>query len=191
MGIFEDLRYGLRALAKNRAMAVVAVLSLALGIGANTTVFTLVNAVLLRPLPVGEPSTLAAVFTVDSHDAGIWLCSYPNYKDFRDQNRVFSSLLLYTAVSINLTGRSDPQLLMGQFVSGNYFSTLGVTPIIGRGFRPEEDATPGAYPVAVISDGLWTQQFGRDPERDLPDDPPERPRLRHCRSGPAGLPRLE
>jgi len=163
MGILEDLRYGLRALARNRTVSIVAVLSLALGIGANTTIFTLVNAVLLRSLPVGEPSTLAAVFTVDSHDAGIWLCSYPNYKDFRDQNTVFSSLLLYTAVTVNLTGHNDPQLLMGQFVSGNYFSTLGVTPIIGRGFRPEEDASPGAYPVAVISFGLWTQQFGSDP----------------------------
>jgi predicted permease len=164
MGIFEDLRYGLRALAKNRAIAVVAVLSLALGIGANTTIFTLVNAVLLRPLPVEDPSTLAAVSTVDTHNPGLLLCSYPNYQDYRDQNTVFSSLLLYTIVSINLTGHGDPQLLMAQLVSGNYFSTLGVQPLVGRAFRPEEDATPGAYPVAVISYGLWTRQFGRDPQ---------------------------
>lgn len=163
MGIFEDLRYGLRALARNRAVAVVAVLSLALGIGANTTIFTLVNAVLLRPLPVEDPSTLAAVSTVDSHNPGLLLCSYLNYKDFRDQNRVFSSLLIYTTFTIDLTGHGDPQLLMAQLVSGNYFSALGVKPIIGRGFRPEEDATPGAYPVAVIGYGLWTRQFGRDP----------------------------
>ena len=163
MGIFEDLRYGLRALAKNRAVAVVAVLSLALGIGANTTIFTLVNAVLLRPLPVEDPSTLAAVSTVDSHNPGLLLFSYPNYKDYRDQNKVFSSLLLYTTVTINLTGHGDPQLLMAQLVSGNYFSALGIKPMIGRSFRPEEDATPGAYPVAVISYGLWTRQFGRDP----------------------------
>jgi predicted permease len=164
MGIFEDLRYGLRALAKNRAVAVVAVLSLALGIGANTTIFTLVNAVLLRPLPVEDPSTLAAVSTVDSQNPGLLLCSYPNYKDYRDRNQVFSSLLLYTTVTINLTGHGDPQLLMGQLVSGNYFSALGVNPMIGRGFRPEEDATPGAYPVAVISHGLWMRQFGGDPQ---------------------------
>ena len=164
MGIFEDLRYSLRALAKNRGFAVVAVLSLALGIGANTTIFTLVNAVLLRPLPVEDPSTLAAVSTVDSHNPGLLLCSYPNYKDYRDQNRVFSSLLLYTTVTINLTGHGDPQLLMAQLVSGNYFSALGVKPMIGRAFRPEEDATAGAYPAAVIGYGLWTRQFGRDPE---------------------------
>src|ERR1022692_576073 len=85
MGIFEDLRYSLRALAKNRGVAVVAVLSLALGICANTTIFTLVNAVLLRPLPVEDPSTLAAVSTVDSHNPGLLLCSYPNYKDYRSE----------------------------------------------------------------------------------------------------------
>ena len=148
MRIFEDLRYGLRALARNRAVTVVAVLSLALGIGANTTIFTLVNAVLLRPLPVEDPSSLAAVLTVDSHDAGLWLCSYPNYQDFRDQNRVFSSLLLYTAVTINLTGHNDPQLLMGQLVSGNYFSTLGSDthrrPGIPAGRRCHSRRVPGS-----------------------------------------------
>jgi len=163
MRIVDDLRYGLRALAKHRAVTIAAVLSVALGVGANTTVFTLLNAVLFRPLPVEEPSRLAAVSTLDSRNPGILLCSYPNYKDYRDRNPVFSSLLLYAVVTINLTGRGDPQLLMGHLVSGNYFSTLGLNPPIGRGFLPEEDSTPGAYPVAVISDGLWTREFGRDP----------------------------
>lgn len=163
MGIFEDLRYGFRALRKNRAVAIVAVLSLALGIGANTTIFTLVNAVLLRPLPVEEPSALAAVSTVDSFNPGLLLCSYPNYLDYRDRNTVFSSLLIHTTVGVNLTGHGDPQLLLAQLVSGNYFSTLGVKPVIGREFRPEEDATPGAYPVAVVSYALWTRVFGGDP----------------------------
>src|SRR3954468_20780096 len=104
MGIFEDLRYSLRAIAKNRGVAAVAVVSLALGIGANTTIFTMVNAVLLRPLPVETPSRLAAVSTVDPQNPGFLFCSYPNYKDYRDRNSVFSALLLYTTVTINLTG---------------------------------------------------------------------------------------
>jgi hypothetical protein len=140
------------------------VLSFGLGIGANTTIFTLLNAVLLRPLPVKEPERLAAVGTLDAHNPGLWPCSYPNYQDFRDHNQVFSSLLLYSPISLNLTGFGEPQLVAGQIVSGNYFATLGVNLVIGRGFLPEEDASPGAYPVAVIGYGLWTRQFGRDPQ---------------------------
>ena len=94
-GFFDDLRYGLRGLAKNRGFALAAVLSLALGIGANTTIFTLLNALFLRPLPVHDPARLAAVFTTDPRIPGLLLCSYPNYLDYRDHNTVFSSLLLY------------------------------------------------------------------------------------------------
>jgi predicted permease len=157
-GFLDDLRYGLRGLTKNRGFALAAVLSLALGIGANTTIFTLLNAIFLRPLPVLDPSHLAAVYTTDPGIPGMLLCSYPNYQDYRDHNTVFSSLLLYSAVTVNLTGRGDPQLLMGQLVSANYFSTLGVSPVVGRGFRPEEKL-PGASPVAVISHGLWMRLF--------------------------------
>jgi predicted permease len=163
IGVFEDLRFSLRALAKARIFALAAVLSLALGIGANTTIFTLLNAVLLRPLPVAEPARLAALDTLDPHNPGLWPCSYPNYQDYRDHNQVFSSLLLYSTITLNLTGFGSPQLVTGQIVSGNYFSTLGVSPVVGRGFLPEEDVSPGAYPVAVIGYALWTRQFGRDP----------------------------
>src|SRR4029077_2684448 len=158
-GFLEDLRYGLRGLAKNRGFALVAVLSLALGIGANTTIFTLLNAVFLRPLPVRDSGGLVAIFTTDLRNPGLLPCSYPNYRDYRDQNTVFSSLLLYSAVTANLTGRGDPQMLMAQLVSGNYFESLGVSPVVGRGFRPEEDASPGASPVAVISHALWMRLF--------------------------------
>src|SRR4051794_11253596 len=106
-GILEDVRYGLRGLAKNRGFALVAVLSLALGIGANATIFTMLNAIFLRPLPVHEAAGLAAVFTTDQRNPGLLFCSYPNYRDYRDHNTVFSSLLLYTAVTVNLTGRGD------------------------------------------------------------------------------------
>ena len=158
MGFLDDLRFGLRGLTKNRGFALAAALSLALGIGANTTIFTLINAIFLRPLPVRDPAHLAAVFTTDPRIPGLLLCSYPNYQDYRDHNTVFSSLLLYSGLTVNLTGRGDPRLLMGQLVSANYFTTLGVEPVVGRGFRPEEDL-PGASPVAVISHGLWIRLF--------------------------------
>lgn len=161
-GLFEDLRHGLLTLAKNRGFAVVAILSLALGIGANTTIFTFLNAIFLQPLPVKDAATLAAVFTLDSRIPGTLLNSYPNYQDYRDRNRSFSSLLIYTAVVGNLTGDGDPRPLIFQFVSGSYFQTLGVRPILGRAFLPEEDEISDAKPVAIISYGLWSRQFGGD-----------------------------
>src|ERR1035441_2915536 len=158
MGFLDDLRYGLRGLGKNRGFAAAAVVSLALGIGANTTIFTLLNAIFLRPLPVRDPAHLVAVYTTDPRIPGLLPCSYPNYQDYRDRNTVFSSMLVYSALTVNLTGWGDPRLLMGQLVSANYFSTLGVDPVVGRGFRVEEDL-PGAPPVAVISHGLWMRLF--------------------------------
>lgn len=162
-GLYEDLRYGFRAIAKNRRFTAVCVLSLALGIGANTTIFTLVNAILLRPLPVLDPAHLVAVYTLDLHNTGFWGCSYPNYKDYRDRNQVFSSLLLYSAVGMNLTGGSEPRLVMGQLTTANYFPALGVNLALGRGFLPEEDTAAGATPVAVISNRFWRQEYGGDP----------------------------
>src|ERR1035438_10527493 len=146
--VLEDLRFGLRGLGRNRGFALVAVLSLALGIGANTTIFTLLNALFLRPLPVQEPARLAALFTTDPRNPGLLPVSYPNYRDYRDHNDVFSSLLLFAPVTVNLTGRGDPQLLMAHLVSANYFSTLGLKPRLGQSFRAEDDLAPGA-PVAI------------------------------------------
>ena len=161
--LLADLRHGFRALRKTPLMTAVAVLSLALGIGANTLVFTLVNAILLRQLPVKEPAQLQAIHTVDSRNPGLLLISYPNYKDYRDRNTVFSSLAVYSIVGINLTDRGDPQLIGGHLVSGNYFSTLGINPMMGRWFLPEEDAAEGASPVVVLSYRFWVSQFGADP----------------------------
>jgi macrolide transport system ATP-binding/permease protein len=162
-GLYEDFRFGLRALAKYRRFTAVCILSLALGIGANTTIFTLVDAILLRPLPVQEPERLAAVYTLDAHNPGFWGVSYPNFKDYQERNPVFSSLLLYTGVGLNLTGGSAPRLIMGQLASANYFSTLGVNPVIGRGFLQEEDTAAGASPVVVVSYRFWRQEYGADP----------------------------
>src|SRR5215831_18734779 len=162
MGLIADVRYALRALVRNRGFTLVAVSSLALGVGANTTIFTLLNAIFIRPMPVRDPASLVAVFTTDQRIPGQLATSYPNYRDYRDHNTVFSSLLLYTAVTTNLTGRGDPQLLMAHLVSGNYFDTTGVRPILGRGFLPEEDARPGAVPVAILSYALWLRVYGGD-----------------------------
>jgi len=158
----DDLRYGLRGLMKNRGFAAVAILSLALGIGANTTIFTFLNAIFLRPLPVNDPAGLVAVFTLDPRFPGYLPCSYPNYKDYRDHNQSFSSLLLYSSVSGSLTEGEAPQPVLFQMVSGNYFQTLGVKPVAGRAFLPEEDSPSGGYPVAVISHALWMRRFGGD-----------------------------
>jgi predicted permease len=150
-------------LSKSRGSAFVAIASLALGIGANTTVVTMLNAMLLRSLPVRDPARLAVIYTVDPHSAGLLGCSYPNYVDYRDRNPVFSSLALYSPLVMNLTGHGEAQSLMGAIVSGNYFSTLGVEPMIGRAFRPEEDASPGANPVTIVSYGLWNRLYAADP----------------------------
>src|SRR5262249_47597288 len=162
MGLIADVRYALRALVRNRGFTLVAVSSLALGVGANTTIFTLLNAVFIRPMPVRDPASLVAVFTTDQRIPGQLAMSYPNYRDYRDHNTVFSSLLLYTPVTTNLIGRGDPQLLMAHLVSGNYFETTGVRPILGRGFLPEEDARPGAVPVAILSYAIWLRVYGGD-----------------------------
>jgi len=160
-GLFDDVRLAFRTLAKHRGFTAVAILSLALGIGANSTVFTLLDGLLLRPLPVTDPDRLAAVHTLDAANAGRLLCSYPNFKDYRDRNQVFSTLFLYSPILINLTDHGDPQTVMGQIVTGDYFSGLGVQPVAGRGFLPEEDLSPGARPVAVISYGFWDRMYGR------------------------------
>ena len=162
-GLPEDFRVALRGLLRNRAFALIAILSMALGIGANTTIFSLINGILLRQLPVEAPARLMTLFTVDAHNPGMWLNSYPNYLDYRHRNNVFSSLALYTTVSVSLAGHGEAQRVMIQLVSANYFPTLGVRPLLGRGFLPAEDRTLGGDPVVVISYGLWTRLFSADP----------------------------
>lgn len=161
--LFADLKYAIRGMAKRRGFTLVAVLSLALGIGANTTIFTLLNGILLRPLPVANPASLVAVYSIDPKSTQTLRVSYLNYKDFRDRNTIFSNLALYMPISVNLTGVGDPRQLMAHIVSGNYFQTLGVKPVVGRSFIPEEDVTPNARAVVVIGYGLWSRLFAFDP----------------------------
>jgi predicted permease len=159
--VLYDLGYGLRGLARNRGFAIAAILSLGLGIGANTTVFTLLNAIFLRPLPlVVEPERLATVYTLDPRNPGYLYCSLPNFTDYRQRNPVFSSFFAYTGVSLNLTGQGDPEMAMGQVVTAGYFHALGVSPIVGREFSAEETALFNPSPVAVVSYRLWRRRFG-------------------------------
>ncbi len=162
----KDLRYAIRTLAKKPAFTTVAVLSLALGIGANTTIFTLVNAVLLHPIPVKDPSRVVSVYTTDERNRGPFTqfmqSSYPNARDYREKNDVFQSSALMLHTGANLDASGTPELINAELVTGNYFDVLGVQFNHGRGFLPEEDLKPGASPVVVLSYALWQRRFGGD-----------------------------
>lgn len=161
--MFQDLRYGIRMLLKQKGFTLVAVLSLSLGIGATTTVFSAANAVLLRPLPVSDAASLVSVNKPDPNGSGIHVISYPDFLDYRSQSDVFSEILAWSEVALSLTLNDQAEQAYGMVVSGNYFSMLGVQPAVGRFFNEEDDRTPGAHPVTVISFGLWQSRFGGDP----------------------------
>jgi len=159
--MIQDLRYGMRILRTSPGFASVAVLTLALGIGANTAIFTLLDKLVIRTLPVERPHELVT-FVVDAGgDPAIF--SYPGYVDLRDGNDVLAGLVAYFQRAFTLSDASHAERVIGQIVSGNYFDVLGVRPALGRFFLPEEDRTPGLHPVVVISDGLWRRRFAADP----------------------------
>ncbi len=159
---WQDVRYGLRMLRKNPGFTAVAVLSLALGIGANTTIFSLFNALLLRPLPGRNPGALATVYTSGSSGSLYSASSYPDYLDYRDRSEAFSELAASTFTPMLLSGAGLNDRIIGETVTGNYFETFGVTALYGRTFTSAEDQ-PGAAPVVVLSHGLWQRLFGSDP----------------------------
>src|SRR5438270_2947791 len=161
--IGQDLRYGLRMLVKNPGFTTVAIIALALGIGANSAIFSVVNTVLLRPLPYKNPERLAMVWEDNSKQGFPRDTPSPaNFMDWRDQNHVFESMVALVEISFNLTGAGDPERIDGQRVAASLFSLLGVEPQLGRGFRTEEDQ-PGGNHVVIISHGLWQRRFGSDP----------------------------
>ena len=153
-----DLRYAFRVLRKNPGFTLVAILTLALGIGMNTAFFSVVNGVLLNPLPYPQPDRLVALgeskpnFTNGS-------ISYPNFVDWQKDNRVFSSMAIARGSSFSLTGLGDAEQLNAKLISSDYFVVLGVKPVIGRSFAPGEDDV-GAAPIVLISAGLWKRKFG-------------------------------
>jgi predicted permease len=161
--LWQDLRYGALMLWKQPGFTLIIALTLSLGIGANGVIFSLVNALLLRPLPVEKPEELAAVYTSDFSSGDFGASSYPDYVDFRDSNRVFAGLVAYQPQPLSLNIDGTNERMFGDIVSGNYFSALGLKPALGRGFLPEEDRTPGERAVAVISHKLWQTRFGGDP----------------------------
>src|SRR6266849_5779261 len=165
----QDLRGGLRMLRKSPGFTFVAVLSLALGIGANTAIFTIINAVFLHPLPVEEPSRLAEAFTRDTLtiDANVNFqltgTSLPNYEDYRDQNTVFSGLAIVSfLLPLNWGGRAEPQQLNALLASGNFFDVLGVKAYRGRTFIADGDKKLGGNPEVVLSYSLCGRRFGLD-----------------------------
>jgi predicted permease len=164
-----DIRYALRQLRRKPGFTAVAVLTLALGIGANTAIFTIINAVLLNPLPVRNVSRLVQLDTVDQKtfvalgNATKLGVSFPNYRDYARDAHVFSGLAAYQPTGLTLTGRGHPKQLFGMLVTANYFDVLGVRAVLGRTFRPDEDLAPGGNAVAVLSYGMWSREFGQDP----------------------------
>src|SRR5262245_51404359 len=155
MQFWQDLRYGARMLLKKPGLTSIAVLTLALGIGANTAMFSLIDAVLLKALPVKQPEELVLL-------SGGY--SYHGLRTLREFDQVSTGLVAYTSVrlGISIAGQVEPTVI-GHLVSGNYFSVLGVHPILGRLLGDDEDRTPGAHPVAVISYGYWQRRFGGNP----------------------------
>ena len=159
----QDLRYALRMLVKNPWFTAVTVLTLALGIGANTGLFSLVNSVLLGNLPVRNPEELVVLKYTDSRTQEAEEdFSYPMYQAMRDKNTVFVNVLTRSGVDFNASYGGQSERAVGEMVSGNYFETLGVQPFLGRLIDPEDDRTPGAHPVAVLSYGYWQRRFGSD-----------------------------
>lgn len=162
--LLQDIRYGLRTMFKSPGLVLVVGLSIGLGSGLNITIFSLINAILLRPLPViARQEQLVELYT-SSPGLRFGAVSYPDYADYRDNNQVFSDLIAQRVTPVSLSSGGNNQIVAGAIVSGNYFTGLGVNPLLGRPFSPEEDRTPNSYPVAVISHSLWQRAFGGDPQ---------------------------
>jgi len=161
--LFQDLRYGMRMMMKQPAFTLVAVVTLALGIGANTAIFSLVNSILLRPLPFREPDRVVRMLQA-SPKLGLnsWGVSQADFAAYREQNRSFETIALYNSSETNLTGVGEPERLPVTTVTADFFKVLGVNPLLGRTFVEGEDA-PGRNLVCVISHRFWQRRFGGDP----------------------------
>jgi len=162
--MITDFKYALRILVKSPGFTAVAVITLALGIGANSAIFSVVDTVLLRPLPFKNPEQLVMIWGTSAHDPNSKETdSFPDFFDYREQSRSFTAMAAYSGAGTVLTGASEAQELHGVAVSGDIFGLLGMTPMLGRGFTPEETKL-GAAPVIVFSHGLWKRAFGSDPK---------------------------
>ncbi len=163
-GFFQDFRFGMRILAKSPRFTAIAVLSLTLGIGANTTIFTLAKAIFLQSVPVKDASRVVALYSTAQTTSGPLQqylgTPYPNAIDYREKTNVFSGVCIVVPAEVDLNVSGNQEQLVGELVNANFFDVLGVTPVLGRGFLPEEDTSP--RPAVVLSYGLWNRQFGGD-----------------------------
>jgi len=159
--IWQDIRYGFRVLAKRPGITFIAVLTLALGVGANTAIFSVVDAVLLRPLPYQQPDRLVFLSETSSHVPDMSI-SMANFNDWRAMNTVFESMAPYNFQPVVLTGQGEAERLQMRQITADLLPTLGVQPVLGRGLTPDDDKV-GAAPVVLLSDGYWTRKFARDP----------------------------
>src|SRR5215475_11518359 len=160
--LWQDLRYGARMLLRNPGFTLVAILTLALGIGANTAIFSFVNSLFLRPLAIANPEQVMRLYAEDSRGRKFDTFSYPNYADLRDRSRTLQALAAhgYTDASVGLGAGAED--MPGEVVTGNYFNLLGVNAALGRTLLPEDDLTPGAHPLVVISQAFWQSRLGAD-----------------------------
>ena len=167
--LWQDVRYGLRMLAKHPGFTAIAVLTLALGIGANTAIFSLLNQILLRQLPVRNPGELSLLRSPGPKSGHVWsdgddseIFSYPLYKGLAKNTSVFDGAIARYSFSASISNHGQTDLGSGELVSGNYFQTLGVGAAMGRVLTPEDDVVPGGHPVVVLSHAYWAQHFGAD-----------------------------
>src|SRR5215472_4417130 len=164
----QDIRYALRGLRKSPGFAIIAILTLALGIGANTAIFTVVNAVFFHSIPVQDPKNVVQIFTVDQRKIlGLtsnnnFPDSYPNAVDIQSRSRAFSGVAISTFAPVSMTIQGQPDQYFSNLVTGNFFDVLGVRAALGRTFRPEEDRELGAGPVVVLNYGFWQRKFAGD-----------------------------
>src|SRR3954463_5648123 len=161
--MFHDFKFALRMLAKSPGTTVVAVLALALGIGANAAIFSGVSAFLFRPLAVPQADQLARIFELTDDRGETDGFSYPDFADYREQSTSFDGLVAEDMVQAAISTQDQNDVIWGQVVSGNYFDALKLKPALGRSFAPDEDQTPGAKPVVVVSHSLWQRRLSADP----------------------------
>src|SRR5438105_10402177 len=162
--LFKDIRYNIRSLLKRPGFTATAVVTLTLGIGANTAIFSVVNTLLLRPLPFTDPHRLVQVWEANfKRGQNTMDVSYPNFADWRDQNQVFEQIAAYSDKTFNLTGTAEPEQIQGEIVSPSLFPLLGIRPVLGRVLLPEEDYPNKVFSV-VMSERLWRRRFNSDPQ---------------------------
>src|SRR5690349_927042 len=165
--LWPDLRFSLRAIRRSPLFASVAILSLALGIGANTAIFTLMDQLMLRKLPIRNPEELVVLYQRGAHNGsnmGRWMHSYPIYQDFQQKAAPLAEVICRRLISASLSVGNQTERVDAEMVSGNYFTMLGVKPAIGRLFTSQEDdQVVAGHPVVALSYGYWVSRFDRDP----------------------------